>query len=105
MRGINHDRIIAYKYDADSHCGDCAKLRHINRNAGSPLNPDSESYNPALVDSNWIPYEAVDSEGNKIHPVFSTDETPASIPLEEGGNDFACGDCLEIIDYHYSRSL
>jgi len=60
-------RIIAYTYEADFHCVDCTLSRF-----GTYANLD----------------QCEDSEGNSIHPVFSTDEVYEPV----------CGDCLEEID-------
>ena len=55
-------RIIAYTYNADVHCVHCTQERF------------AETPHDWSVDNNNIPYEAQDSEGKNIHPVFSTDE-------------------------------
>lgn len=70
-------RIIAYQFDADVHCVDCAKKTVFGV-------PDSETE----CDEHGIFIDAVDSEGNPVHPVFSTDEQ-----LEP----LFCGDCGEEI--------
>ena len=60
--------VIAYTYEADHHCPDCARVRF-----GDTLdNPDTE-----------------DSEGNGIGACFSTDEHD---------NDVVCGDCGEVLE-------
>lgn len=100
-------RIIAYAYEADVHCLDCAQARfglssatgHYVENNGNPV--QKRSYGKPGVfsahldggvhkalDEHLIPYDAVDREGNPVHPIFSTDEQPE--PLY-------CGDCLEEI--------
>lgn len=50
-------RIIAYAYDADLHCVDCARRAF------------------ASTDADYIPDDAKDSEGNPINPVFDIHET------------------------------
>jgi hypothetical protein len=70
--GIPAHRIVAYTYDADYHCTECAAKAHgVDPNTGNV----------------WE--NAEDSEGNEVHPVFSIDcdtETIAS-----------CGDCRQVI--------
>lgn len=65
-------RILAYTYEADIHCPDCA----LERFPGEPN--DKRDYH-------GVPIEAQDREGNTITPVFSTDEI-----LKE---DAHCGSC------------
>ena len=55
-------KIIAYTYDADVHCVCCTQMRF------------AEARRDWSADEHNIPYEAQDSDGNNIHPVFSTDE-------------------------------
>ena len=66
--------VIAYTYEADFHCVHCAKERFAQ--------PSDDP------DLHGIPYDATDSEGNNIHPVFSSDEVLVNI---------YCRDCLDII--------
>ena len=69
-------KIIAYTYDADVHCVHCTQMQF------------GDTRKEWSTDEHNIPHEAQDSEGNSIHPVFSTDE-----------HDFThcgtCGDELE----------
>ena len=72
-------RIIAYTYDADVHCPDCtahdAAVGVMRREP--PLSLD--------VDEHDLAYDLIDREGNRVRPVFSTDE-----------HDFTnCSDCHE----------
>lgn len=60
-------KIIAWTFEADIHCPECALKR----------------FGPALHN-----VDTKDSDGNPLHPVFSTYE------LEPGT---CCGDCLEVI--------
>ena len=71
-------RVIAYTYEADYHCVSCAFDRF-----GDMLDRD----------------DAVDSEGNPPHPVFSTDEWYAN-DIFEGNTTatLACGTCGEVIE-------
>lgn len=62
--------IVAYAYDGDIHCEECAYQRFGN----------------ALYDDVHPP---TDSEGNEVHPVF-LDE------VEEEGLD--CGECGDVIE-------
>ena len=80
-------RIIAYTYDANVHCPDCAfeALKFGKIGKGLPY-PPGEDLEP---DEHGIPQCAEDSEGNPVHPVFSTDEQ-----LEP----LFCGDCGEEIE-------
>ena len=93
---------IAYTYEADVHCTDCAMARFAHTSANGayvehnhhPMMPKSfgkpgafTSYDRngvgTALDVHLIPENATDNEGNPIHPVFSTDE-----------HDFThCGDC------------
>ncbi len=74
-------RIIAYTYCADVHCPECARGSY-------PANvtlkhPRGGLYDTGPEDENGVGVDAVDSEGNSVHPVFTTDE-----------HDFThCGDC------------
>ena len=70
-------RIIAYTYCADVHCPACASadadVGILHR--APPLSLD--------VDEHGLAYDLIDREGNRVHPVFSTDE-----------HEFThCGDC------------
>ena len=61
-------RIIAYAYESDVHCPDCAAA---NAAVGilrrePPLSLD--------VDEHGLAYGLTDREGNQIRPVLSTDE-------------------------------
>lgn len=65
--------IIAYTYDADVHCPECAResfrgdttLRHPR---GGGL------YDTGQADENGVGTSAIDRDGNPVHPVFTTDE-------------------------------
>jgi hypothetical protein len=82
-------RVIAYAYDADHRCIDCTK-EYIKATV-----PDIEEVEKILEGMR----DFEDSEGNPIHPLFSTDEWYANDIYE--GNDsatLACGTCGEIIE-------
>lgn len=72
-------RIIAYTYDADAHCVECAKKRKFKFDAAH------EGFRQAhRRDEHGLPEFCRDSEGNPVRPIFSTDEI--STPL-------SCGTC------------
>lgn len=89
-------RVLAYTYEADVHCIACtqkrfapADRRYVVKNDGYGYTWRHKSYRGAPdteltpLDENFVSLYASDNEGNKIHPVFSTDE-----------HDFThCGDC------------
>jgi hypothetical protein len=58
--------IIAYAYEAALHCPDCTRKRHQR----TPFQYPAEDCGPG--DEHGIPWRAVDREGNRVHPVFST---------------------------------
>ena len=47
------------------------------------------------TDENGVPYAAMDREGNRVHPVFASDEGM----IDDDGNalPLTCGTCREII--------
>lgn len=61
-------RIIAYTYEADVHCPECAEhaaaVGLLKRQPPLQLGTDEHG----------IAYDLIDSEGNPVHPVFTTDE-------------------------------
>lgn len=59
--------ILAYAYEAALHCPDCARARF-------GINPDSDKYIPSESDSNYIPFDVTDREGNPVTAMLSTDE-------------------------------
>ena len=71
-------KIIAYTYEADVHCVGCSIKRFGLTSLECQKIPMTVD-----TDQNGIPIGASDSEGNTIHPIFSTDEQ-----LE-----LHCGDC------------
>ena len=73
-------RIIAYTYDADVHCPACADAAYA---AGRLV----RSGRQGEYDEHGLPMSLIDSEGNPVRPVFSTDE-----------HEFTrCSDCGERI--------
>jgi hypothetical protein len=91
--------IIAYTYDADYHCIDCTtKTYHYSRQSWIEWPFDIE--HPAS-DVNGIHVDQQDTEGNLVHPLFSTDEwqeLDESYLSENPTQWLACGDCHEIIE-------
>jgi hypothetical protein len=80
--------ILAYTYEADTHCIDCTQVRYH----GSELED---------TDINGIGFEQADSEGNLVHALFSYDEWQEYDPayLAENPTQYlACGNCHEVID-------
>lgn len=76
-------RIVGYTFEADAHCVSCTQGRFA-------LNGDGvrRSVDEPLVDEHGIPHNAYDREGNRVHPVFATDEGP---------DDMYCGDCYVLV--------
>ena len=97
--------ILAYTYEADYHCIDCTRKRffylYVEPNR-SIVTTNSET------DENGILYTQDDNEGNRVHPVFSTDEWQE---LDEGYTSenptqyLACGDCHTVIEEYTQRSF
>ena len=80
--------VIAYTYEADTHCIDCTQVRFH----GSELKD---------TDSNGIGFEQADSLGDLVHALFSTDEWQEydeAFLAENPPQYLACGDCFEVID-------
>lgn len=61
--------IIAYQYEADEHCVQCAEERFGQE-----------------PDKSWVREDAVDNEGNEVHPIFASDVTFS-------GPAVNCSDC------------
>lgn len=76
-------KIIAYTYEADYHCHDCTIKRFIAMPHTSP-------------DIRGVDIEATDSEGNPVHPVFDTDDTPDST---------CCCDCHAVITNPFHENV
>lgn len=58
-------RIVAYAYEADIHCPACAKAAH----AGGRLTMVGRP----IIDSNGLPQQLDDREGNPVGAIFSID--------------------------------
>ena len=74
--------IVGYAYEAAVHCVSCARLRHQNQPFRIP------ALAPLSVDSNGLPEDGEDMEGNQIDPVFA----------DEIGDDDCCDDCGAYLD-------
>ena len=104
--------LIAYTYEADYHCIDCAVKRYgkhrsicIHYVQGKPCTN--------CRDSNGILYEQKDSEGNLVHPLFSTDEWQDMNSCDHDWDwqcvcsdtqYLTCGDCHEVIEEYTEES-
>ena len=90
--------IIAYTYEADTHCIACTKQRF------------SDEQNTSIKFTNFLDehgiwddpqFPTLDSEGNAVHPLFSTDswqEYDEGFLVDNPTQYLTCGDCHEIID-------
>ncbi len=77
-------RVIAYVYNCAYHCPDCTRKRHPARPGGK-------------CDEHGVDEAATDMEGNPVHPVFNTDETPDAT---------LCRSCNGVItEPYYERAL
>lgn len=83
-------KIIAYAYQADIHCVSC--MQHLARGKRTTRNRRVD------YDEHGV------HDGLGAHPVFSTDETPAQLPIRDGGHDLACGTCHTVITPHYDNN-
>lgn len=85
--------VVGYTYDADLHCVDCTREyveRSIGDNPQIPLDSGEPSKEDLIDDILQGLMEFTDSEGNTLHPIFSTDEA--------GDSPDHCGDCGAYID-------
>jgi len=107
---------IAYTYEADTHCPDCAVARFgkdptnrcavcgeaANRNpismAGTMhrYGPTSHEYVPGM--DPWPPEDARDSEGNPVGAIAPWDDWCNG--EDEAVCTLTCGDCLAVLDTH-----
>ena len=73
-------KVIAYTYEADTHCVDCTVKRF------------------GTAEDGYVE-DAIDAEGNPVTPLFSTDEWWANALYAGKRHEaLACGTCGEIID-------
>lgn len=89
-------KIIAYTYEADVHCVECARKAFAVGKLCQELERRAvKSGHERTLDENHILYGTEDCEGNRIHPIFSTDEQ-----LEP----LYCGTCRkQILELTYER--
>lgn len=85
-------RIKAYTYEADIHCVTCAVKKFAlpvpaleNFRSQEHYEIACRNVNDSWLDENRISAHQTDSEGNKITPVFSTDES----------SETHCGTCRQ----------
>jgi hypothetical protein len=71
-------RVIAYTYEADTHCPPCA----ITRFGQEP-------------ERSWVREDATDAEGNPVGVIYDLDEWCQ--PDEPGVQTLACGTCQGVI--------
>ena len=91
--------IIAYTYEADTHCITCTKKRYQDGGFDT-LYKEHPNYNEGL-DANGVGMDAMDYEGNAVHPQSSIDEwyeLDESVIADYPTQYLACGDCHEVID-------
>lgn len=85
--------ILAYAYDADIHCIDCAQeafarfgpMHNVSHAHGYGYVETLSDGSTIELDENLIPIDEEDSEGNPLSPMFSFEQ------------DEYCGDCGEAI--------
>lgn len=78
-------RVIAYTYCADVHCPECAREAFRANTTLKLPRSNGQLYDTGPADENGVGVDAIDSEGNPVRPVFSTDEH----------NLTHCGDCRQ----------
>ena len=99
--------IISYTYEADDHCIACTVKRYQANGFDTldeehPVFGNTHDFNPNYndLDEHGVAMNAMDYEGNPVHPRFSTDEWQE---LDEGFladnpiQYLACGNCHEVI--------
>jgi hypothetical protein len=85
-------RIIAYQYDADQYCPPCTALAH-GPEGGLRLSADEPE-----LDEHGVRLYALDSEGNEVHPIFSTDDDWCG--GGESGCTLECARCGRVVREH-----
>lgn len=85
-------RIVAYSYNADVHCPECCKRAFGSAASPAKFAPSSPLFGSDSHederDEHGILLLQKDGEGNLVHPIFSTDEQPATY----------CGTCWDKLD-------
>jgi hypothetical protein len=81
--------LVAYTYEAGLHCPDCTRARAERGGFASAALPIAGR--PGGLDEHGVPLDAIDNEGNPVHPVFSTDD----IGLDDDGRFYGiyCDTC------------
>ena len=93
--------IIAYTYEADTHCIACTKQRYQDGGFHNEYGEKMLSTMGGAVDWHGVNLFAYDYEGNPIHPQFEIDEwyeLDESVLADNPTQYLACGDCHEVID-------
>ena len=91
--------ILSYTYEADDHCVPCT-LQRYQSGGFDKAEPDDPMYISDGVDQHRVGYDALDYEGNYLHPRFSYDEWQEFDPgyiAEHPIQYLACGDCRTVI--------
>ena len=99
--------IIAYTYEADYHCVDCTVKRYKAHGFYDRHGKQSRSNYGGQVDWHGVHVYIHDSEGNLVHPLFSTDEWQEFDEgfIEENPTQYlTCGDCHEVIEEYTHES-
>ena len=85
--------VVAWTYDADTHCNDCAALRFGAMNLDRIITDDgtdwATEYGAEMVE------HMADNEGNPPH-VVTADDVPRFV-VESGAPVVACGPCRRLI--------
>lgn len=84
-------KIIAYTYDAATHCPYCARRESYRTHRNTKRRQIDKDEHGV-----W--------DGFRGHPVFGTDETSAQLPLKDGGCDLSCDTCHTTITPHYDNN-
>jgi hypothetical protein len=98
--------IIAYTFEADYHCIPCTVKRFAYFHTGD-VRFSNANDKSVRVDRYGIYTDQVDSEGNLVHPLFSTDEWQEfdeGFIAENPTQYLACGDCHEVIEEYTHES-
>ena len=93
--------IIAYTYEADTHCIDCTKNRYHSGGFNNRYEEQHSINHGGQIDTNGVHVDIYDHEGNTVNPLFGIDEWMEfdSGHIEENPIQYlACGDCHAIID-------
>jgi len=92
--------ILAYTYEADYHCIDCTRKRFLYLYVEPNRSIVTTNFE---TDENGILYTQTDNEGNRVHPLFSTDEWQ-ELDWPEPTQRLICGNCFAPIDEYTHQS-